>query len=151
MNIVNKLAVKLGMIDKIETDHTAKLKDGKEIFLSEEAVAEDVVVKDSEGLLADGDYTLEDGTEFSVKDGVANTVKEVEVEANTDYFTKDDAMQMAGELEKLVNEAIEAKFQSLSKQIQKTPQAKPATQAKPTVDVNLKKTDTNYWYNKFNA
>jgi len=104
---------------------TAVLQGGQEIQTAAEewAIGVDVFVVNDEGEqipLPDGEYTLEDGTEFTVVDGKVNTwempeeapveeAKKDEEKMSEDVLTREEVAQM-------IQDAVEAASTTLSKQ-----------------------------------
>lgn len=103
---------------------TAVLQGGQEIQTAAEewAIGVDVFVVNDEGEqipLPDGEYTLEDGTEFTVVDGKVNTwempeapveeAKKDEEKMSEDVLTREEVAQM-------IQDAVEAASTNLSKQ-----------------------------------
>lgn len=103
---------------------TAVLQGGQEIQTAAEewAIGVDVFVVNDEGEqipLPDGEYTLEDGTEFTVVDGKVNTwempeapveeAKKEEEKMSEDVLTREEVAQM-------IQDAVEAASTTLSKQ-----------------------------------
>ena len=104
---------------------TAVLQGGREIQTAAEewAIGVDVFVVNDEGEqipLPDGEYTLEDGTEFTVVDGKVNTwempeapveeeAKKEEEKMSEDVLTREEVAQM-------IQDAVEAASTTLSKQ-----------------------------------
>lgn len=104
---------------------TAVLQGGQEIQTAAEewAIGVDVFVVNDEGEqipLPDGEYTLEDGTKFTVVDGKVNTwempaeapaeeAKKDEQKMSEDVLTREEVAQM-------IQEAVEAATTTLSKQ-----------------------------------
>lgn len=104
---------------------TAVLQGGQEIQTAAEewAIGVDVFVVNDEGEqipLPDGEYTLEDGTEFTVVDGKVNTwempeapveeeAKKNEEKMSEDVLTREEVAQM-------IQDAVEAATTNLSKQ-----------------------------------
>lgn len=107
---------------------TAVLQGGQEIQTAAEewAVGVDVFVVNDEGEqipLPDGEYTLEDGIEFTVVDGKVNTwempaeapaeeAKKDEEKMSEDVLTREEVAQM-------IQDAVEAASTTLSKQFKK--------------------------------
>lgn len=104
---------------------TAVLQGGQEIQTAAEewAIGVDVFVVNDEGEqipLPDGEYTLEDGTEFTVVDGKVNTW-EMPAEAPVEEAKKDEEKMSEDvltreEVAKMIQDAVEAASTTLSKQ-----------------------------------
>lgn len=104
---------------------TAVLQGGQEIQTAAEewAIGVDVFVVNDEGEqipLPDGEYTLEDGTEFTVVDGKVNTWEmpeaPVEEEAKKDEEKMSEDVLTREEVAQMIQEAVEAATTNLSKQ-----------------------------------
>lgn len=104
---------------------TAVLQGGQEIQTAAEewAIGVDVFVVNDEGEqipLPDGEYTLEDGTEFTVVDGKVNTWEmpaEVPVEeAKKDEEKMSEDVLTREEVRQMIQDAVEAASTTLSKQ-----------------------------------
>lgn len=104
---------------------TAVLQGGQEIQTAAEewAIGVDVFVVNDEGEqipLPDGEYTLEDGTEFTVVDGKVNTWEmpeaPVEEEAKKDEEKMSEDVLTREEVAQMIQEAVEAATTTLSKQ-----------------------------------
>lgn len=105
---------------------TAVLQGGQEIQTAAEewAIGVDVFVVNDEGEqipLPDGEYTLEDGIEFTVVDGKVNTW-EMPAEAPAEEEAKKDEEKMSEdvltreEVAQMIQDAVEAATTTLSKQ-----------------------------------
>lgn len=104
---------------------TAVLQGGQEIQTAAEewAIGVDVFVVNDEGEqipLPDGEYTLEDGTEFTVVDGKVNTWEmpeaPVEEEAKKDEEKMSEDVLTREEVAQMIQDAVEAATTNLSKQ-----------------------------------
>lgn len=104
---------------------TAVLQGGQEIQTAAEewAIGVDVFVVNDEGEqipLPDGEYTLEDGTEFTVVDGKVNTWEMpeaiVEEEAKKDEEKMSEDVLTREEVAQMIQDAVEAASTTLSKQ-----------------------------------
>jgi len=104
---------------------TAVLQGGQEIQTAAEewAIGVDVFVVNDEGEqipLPDGEYTLEDGTEFTVVDGKVNTWEmpeaPVEEEAKKDEENMSEDVLTREEVAQMIQDAVEAASTTLSKQ-----------------------------------
>lgn len=104
---------------------TAVLQGGQEIQTAAEewAIGVDVFVVNDEGEqipLPDGEYTLENGTEFTVVDGKVNTWEmpeaPVEEEAKKDEEKMSEDVLTREEVAQMIQEAVEAATTTLSKQ-----------------------------------
>lgn len=104
---------------------TAVLQGGQEIQTAAEewAIGVDVFVVNDEGEqipLPDGEYTLEDGTEFTVVDGKVNTWEMpeaiVEEEAKKDEEKMSEDVLTRAEVAQMIQDAVEAASTTLSKQ-----------------------------------
>lgn len=104
---------------------TAVLQGGQEIQTAAEewAIGVDVFVVNDEGEqipLPDGEYTLEDGTEFTVVDGKVNTWEmpeaPVEEEAKKDEEKMSEDVLTREEVAQMIQDAVEAASTTLSKQ-----------------------------------
>ena len=104
---------------------TAVLQGGQEIQTAAEewAIGVDVFVVNDEGEqipLPDGEYTLEDGTEFTVVDGKVNTWEmpeaPVEEEAKKDEEKMSEDVLTREEVAQMIQDAVEAATTTLSKQ-----------------------------------
>lgn len=104
---------------------TAVLQGGQEIQTAAEewAIGVDVFVVNDEGEqipLPDGEYTLEDGTEFTVVDGKVNTWEMpeaiVEEEAKKDEEKMSEDVLTREEVAQMIQDAVEAATTNLSKQ-----------------------------------
>ncbi len=104
---------------------TAVLQGGQEIQTAAEewAIGVDVFVVNDEGEqipLPDGEYTLEDGTEFTVVDGKVNTWEmpeaPVEEEAKKDEEKMSEDVLTREEVVQMIQDAVEAASTTLSKQ-----------------------------------
>lgn len=104
---------------------TAVLQGGQEIQTAAEewAIGVDVFVVNDEGEqipLPDGEYTLEDGIEFTVVDGKVNTWEmpeaPVEEEAKKDEEKMSEDVLTREEVAQMIQEAVEAASTALSKQ-----------------------------------
>ena len=104
---------------------TAVLQGGQEIQTAAEewAIGVDVFVVNDEGEqipLPDGEYTLEDGTEFTVVDGKVNTWEmpeaPVEEEAKKDEEKMSEDVLTREEVAQMIQDAVEAASTALSKQ-----------------------------------
>lgn len=104
---------------------TAVLQGGQEIQTAAEewAIGVDVFVVNDEGEqipLPDGEYTLEDGTEFTVVDGKVNTWEMpeaiVEEEAKKDEEKMSEDVLTREEVAQMIQDAVEAASTALSKQ-----------------------------------
>lgn len=104
---------------------TAVLQGGQEIQTAAEewAIGVDVFVVNDEGEqipLPDGEYTLEDGIEFTVVDGKVNTWEmpeaPVEEEAKKDEEKMSEDVLTREEVAQMIQDAVEAATTTLSKQ-----------------------------------
>lgn len=104
---------------------TAVLQGGQEIQTAAEewAIGVDVFVVNDEGEqipLPDGEYTLEDGIEFTVVDGKVNTWEmpeaPVEEEAKKDEEKMSEDLLTREEVAQMIQDAVEAATTTLSKQ-----------------------------------
>lgn len=104
---------------------TAVLQGGQEIQTAAEewAIGVDVFVVNDEGEqipLPDGEYTLEDGIEFTVVDGKVNTWEmpeaPVEEEAKKDEEKMSEDVLTREEVAQMIQDAVEAATTNLSKQ-----------------------------------
>jgi len=104
---------------------TAVLQGGQEIQTAAEewAIGVDVFVVNDEGEqipLPDGEYTLEDGIEFTVVDGKVNTWEmpeaPVEEEAKKDEEKMSEDVLTREEVAQMIQDAVEAASTTLSKQ-----------------------------------
>lgn len=104
---------------------TAVLQGGQEIQTAAEewAIGVDVFVVNDEGEqipLPDGEYTLEDGIEFTVVDGKVNTWEmpeaPVEEEAKKDEEKMSEDVLTREEVAQMIQDAVEAASTALSKQ-----------------------------------
>lgn len=104
---------------------TAVLQGGQEIQTAAEewAIGVDVFVVNDEGEqipLPDGEYTLEDGIEFTVVDGKVNTWEmpeaPVEEEAKKDEEKMSEDVLTREEVAQMIQDAVEAASTNLSKQ-----------------------------------
>lgn len=104
---------------------TAVLQGGQEIQTAAEewAIGVDVFVVNDEGEqipLPDGEYTLEDGIEFTVVDGKVNTWEmpeaPVEEEAKKDEEKMSEDVLTRKEVAQMIQDAVEAASTTLSKQ-----------------------------------
>ena len=104
---------------------TAVLQGGQEIQTAAEewAIGVDVFVVNDEGEqipLPDGEYTLEDGIEFTVVDGKVNTWEMpeaiVEEEAKKDEEKMSEDVLTREEVAQMIHDAVEAASTTLSKQ-----------------------------------
>lgn len=104
---------------------TAVLQGGQEIQTAAEewAIGVDVFVVNDEGEqipLPDGEYTLEDGIEFTVVDGKVNTWEmpeaPVEEEAKKDEEKMSEDVLTRKEVAQMIQDAVEAASTALSKQ-----------------------------------
>lgn len=104
---------------------TAVLQGGQEIQTAAEewAIGVDVFVVNDEGEqipLPDGEYTLENGTEFTVVDGKVNTWEmpeaPVEEEAKKDEEKMSEDVLTREEVAQMIQDAVEAASTTLSKQ-----------------------------------
>ena len=107
---------------------TAVLQGGQEIQTAAEewAIGVDVFVVNDEGEqipLPDGEYTLEDGIEFTVVDGKVNTWEmpeaPVEEEAKKDEEKMSEDVLTREEVAQMIQDAVEAASTTLSKQFKK--------------------------------
>jgi len=107
---------------------TAVLQGGQEIQTAAEewAVGVDVFVVNDEGEqipLPDGEYTLEDGIEFTVVDGKVNTWEmpeaPVQEEAKKDEEKMSEDVLTREEVAQMIQDAVQAASTTLSKQFKK--------------------------------
>ena len=107
---------------------TAVLQGGQEIQTAAEewAIGVDVFVVNDEGEqipLPDGEYTLEDGIEFTVVDGKVNTWEmpeaPVQEEAKKDEEKMSEDVLTREEVAQMIQDAVQAASTTLSKQFKK--------------------------------
>ena len=94
-NVLNKIAALIGLSSELESKRVLKLEDETEIHLTSDDFEGSIAfyVKEGENvLLSDGEYTLEDGTEFSINEGVISKESKVDhseiVEKAADLLSK---------------------------------------------------------------
>ena len=94
-NVLNKIAALIGLSSELESKRVLKLEDETEIHLTSDDFEGSIAfyVKEGENvLLSNGEYTLEDGTEFSINEGVISKESKIDhseiVEKAADLLSK---------------------------------------------------------------
>lgn len=108
-NIVEKMALKLGLVDFKFEDFEAiqiTLEDGTIVYTMDKLDIGSVVTSDVELTtpLTDGDYVINDGTKFTILDGVVGSIAPVEVTEEPEVEVEIESK------EEVVEEVIEKKY-----------------------------------------
>ena len=109
----NKLLAMLGLQGEVETKSTIKTSDGKEFALSTEALEVDAIALEGEAPVVDGNYETEEGTKFSIKDGVVDSVGEAQ-ELESDYVTKKDFADAIGLIHDTISQEFDTKLSAVT-------------------------------------